>query len=77
MQTPQNSLLATILQASILFYRNYLSMNMIGCCRFLPTCSEYALQAINRHGGLRALGIIMHRLGRCHPGFHGGHDPVQ
>jgi uncharacterized protein len=45
-------------------------------CRFLPTCSEYAAEALRRHGATRGLVLIVRRLGRCHPFHPGGFDPV-
>jgi hypothetical protein len=45
-------------------------------CRFTPTCSEYAAQALARHGVVRGLGLTARRLGRCHPFGSFGADPV-
>lgn len=45
-------------------------------CRFLPTCSEYAWQAIDRYGFWRGGGLAMRRIVRCHPFNPGGYDPV-
>ncbi|KKW44711.1 MAG: hypothetical protein UY95_C0020G0004 [Parcubacteria group bacterium GW2011_GWA2_56_7] len=45
-------------------------------CRFMPTCSDYAIDALNTHGTLRALPKILSRLLRCHPRSKGGYDPV-
>ncbi len=46
------------------------------CCRFVPSCSEYALTAIRRHGPARGAVLAMKRLLRCHPLHAGGVDPV-
>lgn len=46
------------------------------CCRFAPTCSQYAAEALSRHGVWRGLGLSLRRLGRCHPFNPGGWDPV-
>jgi hypothetical protein len=45
-------------------------------CRFYPSCSDYALQALERHGLIRGLGLTVWRLLRCHPYHPGGFDPV-
>jgi uncharacterized protein len=45
-------------------------------CRFLPTCSEYALEALERHGAARGLALTLKRLARCRPGGGAGYDPV-
>lgn len=45
-------------------------------CRFHPSCSHYALEALAEHGALRGCGLALRRLGRCHPLHEGGFDPV-
>ncbi len=45
-------------------------------CRFAPSCSAYALQALQSHGALRGSWLTLRRLGRCHPFHAGGFDPV-
>jgi hypothetical protein len=45
-------------------------------CRFYPSCSQYAIEAVDRHGVLRGSGLALRRLSRCHPWHPGGFDPV-
>lgn len=45
-------------------------------CRFTPSCSSYAVEALTVHGAVRGLWLSIRRVGRCHPWHPGGHDPV-
>jgi uncharacterized protein len=45
-------------------------------CRFYPSCSSYAIEAIDKYGALKGSYLMVLRLGRCHPWCDGGHDPV-
>ncbi len=45
-------------------------------CRFAPSCSEYAREALQQHGLIKGLGLAAKRISRCHPGSDGGYDPV-
>ncbi len=57
-------------------YRYFLSPWLGSACRFEPTCSAYALQALEQHGALAGSTLTLARLARCHPWCAGGHDPV-
>lgn len=57
-------------------YQYGLSPWLGGQCRFVPTCSQYALEAVTRHGPWRGSWLTLKRLGRCRPGGGSGYDPV-
>ena len=57
-------------------YRLLLSPWLGGSCRFTPTCSVYAIEALERHGAATGTYLTLARIGRCHPWCQGGHDPV-
>ncbi len=71
---------STVLIAPIRFYRKYLSPLFPPACRFQPTCSHYAIEAIETHGPLKGMGLAIRRIARCHPitwlGGSSGFDPV-
>lgn len=69
-------ILARILSWPILFYRYALSPLIPSRCRHFPTCSEYALEALERHGPFIGLWLSIKRIGRCHPWGTHGYDPV-
>jgi putative membrane protein insertion efficiency factor len=58
-------------------YKRFLSPLLPSACRFEPTCSEYMLEAVQRHGVWRGIGLGVKRLLRCHPFCQGGFDPVR
>lgn len=68
--------MAKLLIALIRMYRYLLSPWLGRNCRFYPSCSEYAVQAMTQHGALRGSGLTVARLCRCHPWHEGGYDPV-
>ncbi|MBA3914947.1 MAG: membrane protein insertion efficiency factor YidD [Acidobacteriales bacterium] len=57
-------------------YKQLLSPLLPNACRFVPTCSEYAIEAVERYGIVRGSGKALWRLMRCHPFAHSGFDPV-
>lgn len=57
-------------------YKRWISPMLPHACRFVPTCSEYALEAVERHGALRGTGFAVARLLRCQPFARAGFDPV-
>ena len=69
-----------VLTAPVLFYRRFVSPMFPPVCRFEPTCSEYALDALRIHGPLKGMVLTAKRLSRCHPftwlGGSQGFDPV-
>ena len=69
-----------VLVAPVRFYRMFVSPLFAPVCRFQPTCSEYALDALHLHGPVKGLGLAAKRLLRCHPftwlGGSSGFDPV-
>lgn len=70
------SLLARVFIALIRFYQRFISPMFGPTCRFSPSCSAYALEAIREHGAARGVWLAVRRLGRCHPFNPGGYDPV-
>ena len=65
-----------VLIALIRIYRNYISPLFPPSCRFQPTCSRYALEAVQRFGVVKGSWLAIKRILRCHPFNSGGYDPV-
>lgn len=70
------SAMARFLTAAIRVYRRFISPLFRPHCRFHPTCSAYALEAITVHGAARGTLLAIRRIARCHPWNAGGLDPV-
>jgi uncharacterized protein len=63
--------------AVLRIYKRWVSPLLPSACRFHPSCSEYMLQAVERHGAARGVWMGLKRLGKCHPFHAGGFDPVR
>jgi hypothetical protein len=61
----------------IRFYQQFIRVWLPPVCRFHPTCSEYALGALQKHGFFKGSALALWRILRCNPFLHGGWDPVQ
>lgn len=66
-----------ILTKGILFYRKYISPLKGPTCRFYPSCSQYALDALGKYGLWKGSFLAIGRILRCHPFHPGGYDPVK
>ena len=71
-----NKLVAGFFVTLIRAYQFAVRPLLAGGCRFVPTCSEYAVEAIERHGPWRGGRLVIKRIFRCRPGCPGGFDPV-
>ncbi len=65
-----------LLTRLVVFYRKNISPLKPPCCRYIPTCSEYALEALEKYGALKGSWLALRRILRCHPFHKGGYDPV-
>lgn len=68
--------ISSLLIKMIEFYRKHISPRKIACCRFTPTCSAYAIEAIEVHGCIKGFALAFWRILRCNPLCKGGYDPV-
>ncbi|MFC3908220.1 membrane protein insertion efficiency factor YidD [Legionella dresdenensis] len=71
-----NYFLRQMIMLPVVLYRLFISPVIKPSCRFYPTCSEYALDAIRYYGILKGTYLIFRRILRCHPWCDGGYDPV-
>ena len=67
---------AAILIIGIRIYQKTLANLIGGQCRFHPSCSEYGIESLRRHGAVKGSILTVRRIGRCHPWGGSGHDPV-
>jgi len=68
--------LRRVLTYMIRFYQKHISPSLPRTCKYYPTCSQYAVEAIKKHGPIKGLGLSVWRLLRCNPFSRGGYDPV-
>ncbi|MBX9962324.1 MAG: membrane protein insertion efficiency factor YidD [Burkholderiales bacterium] len=68
--------MARALEGLIRVYQWTVSPLLPPACRFYPSCSHYAQEAVHRHGAMRGSWLAVRRIARCHPWCAGGHDPV-
>lgn len=69
-------MLARLIDCLIRIYQLTISPVLGPSCRFTPTCSAYARDAVKIHGAIKGTGLALRRLSRCRPGHPGGYDPV-
>jgi len=73
---PVATVAARVLVVPIRWYQRFISPMLGPRCRFAPSCSQYAVDALRTHGAARGLWLTVRRLARCHPFNPGGYDPV-
>ena len=76
MAETEREIMRTILSTFIRWYRYLISPLLGDNCRFYPSCSHYAEQAIQEHGVVKGSGLAAQRISKCHPWHEGGIDPV-
>ena len=68
--------MATLLRLLVRLYRSTIGLTLPNSCRYQPTCSQYALDALTEYGAVRGTWLAVKRIARCHPFAAGGYDPV-
>lgn len=71
-----SKMLVWLLVLPIKFYQKFISPLTPPSCRFTPTCSQYALEALRKHGPIKGIWLAIRRILRCHPWGGSGYDPV-
>ena len=71
-----SKMLVWLLVMPIRFYQRYISPHTPPACRFTPTCSQYAVEALRKHGPIKGLWLAVWRILRCNPWGGSGYDPV-
>jgi uncharacterized protein len=68
--------MTTLVNTLLLIYKRLISPLLPASCRYVPTCSEYAAEAVARHGAVHGVALAVWRILRCNPLARGGYDPV-
>jgi putative membrane protein insertion efficiency factor len=68
--------MAALLRLLVRVYRNSVGLVLPNSCRYQPTCSQYALDALSEYGAAKGVWLTLKRIARCHPFTAGGYDPV-
>ena len=71
------SLASRAVIGTLKFYKRHISPGLPPACRFIPTCSEYAMQAIEKYGAGKGSWLAFKRIMKCHPFHKGGYDPLE
>jgi len=71
-----NPLVGKILMLPVQFYRFFISPLLIPTCRFIPTCSDYTVDALKQYGVLKGILLVIKRILKCNPFHKGGYDPL-
>ena len=69
-------MIARAMIGAIRWYQRFISPLLGHNCRFVPTCSQYAIEALRKHGPIKGLWLAVRRILRCHPWGGSGYDPV-